>query len=93
MDVTYSLRPTATGHRLSRGKLESALDYPGPDAIEYGRRLVGFLSQVSGAQLYVFDKTGNIVETKTYRAGLPPPANSLVTMLSGTENTQTGVST
>ncbi len=52
--------------------------------------MVGFLAQVSGAELYLFNQAGDIVETKTYRAGVPPPANSMVAMLSGTEDMQTG---
>lgn len=43
--------------------------------------MVGFLAQVTGAELRIYDRAGDVIETKIFREGVPPPEKSLVNML------------
>jgi len=38
---------------------------------EYAVRMVGFLSQRDGSELRILDRDGNLIETRTFRAGVP----------------------
>jgi hypothetical protein len=77
----YVLKETREGFLLSGGALDSPLLYPAPDGVEYARRMVGFLSQVSGSELTIYDLAENIIEVKTFREGVSPAEKSMVTML------------
>jgi hypothetical protein len=66
MDL-YELRSIETGFKLSGGKLGEPMIYresePAP-AIH----LVGFLSQRDGSELRVFDRAGQLIQTRNFRA-------------------------
>ncbi len=72
----FELRRCGDGYDLSGGQLEETLHYPEPDAIEYAKRVVGFLAQVSGRELRVHDGD-NLIETKTYLEGVRPDKGEL----------------
>jgi hypothetical protein len=75
----YDLLADAEGWELSGPALENELRYPlTEDGIESAKRMVGFLSQVTGAELRIHGAgSAGIIETKTYRRGVRPTKNDL----------------
>lgn len=69
---TYELRVVERGFELRGGKLEEPMVYrenePAP-AIH----LVGFLSQRDGSQLRVFDRSGQLIQTRLFQATMVMP--------------------
>jgi len=76
MDV-YEFRPVDNGYVLNGGRLDAPLHYPEKDAREYAQRMVGFLSQLNGAEFNVFDSAGVKIETKIYRHSIRPSKSEL----------------
>lgn len=68
----YELRSIESGFELSGGKLKQPLIYresaPAP-AIH----LVGFLSQRNGSELHVFDRAGELIQTRRFQATIIMP--------------------
>jgi hypothetical protein len=75
----YDLAADAEGWELRGPALDKELRYPpSEDGIESAKRMVGFLAQVTGAELRIhgLGNTG-IIETKTYPRGMRPKKNDL----------------
>ena len=74
--MIYDLRSRGESYELSGGRLSQPLKYSEPDAIEYATRMVGFLSQITGGELRIFDSAGELQATKHFRASVPPRSKS-----------------
>jgi hypothetical protein len=75
--VIFELRKKGDGYELSGGQLTAPLQFPEKDAFEYATRMVGFLAQVTGAELHVYDSRGMLAVTKTFREGVRPTKGEL----------------
>ncbi|MEY2502569.1 MAG: hypothetical protein QOI07_2903 [Verrucomicrobiota bacterium] len=70
--MIYDLRQSGSGYELTGGLLDEPHRYGDPDAVEYTTRIVGFLAQVTGAELRVSSAADELVGTKRFRVGIPP---------------------
>ena len=74
----YELRRDAGGYLLSGGRLEEPLRYSSDqEPIETAKRMVGFLSQYSGAELHIYNEAGDLIDTKTYEKKAHPAGSDL----------------
>ena len=78
LPIYYLRSDTESGHELSGGRLTKELRYPRDrHGVESAKRLVGFLSQITGAELRICDERGELIETRIFREGVAPSKNEL----------------
>lgn len=71
----FELRPAGEGWELKGGKLDKPMQYGDGEGRDAAIRVVGFLSQLGGSVLRIFDAEGNEVETQRREAsGVSPGA-------------------
>ena len=75
----YELKRRAGSvYQLSGGRLTEAIVYPDDDeAIGSVKPMIGFLAQLTGAELRIFDENEKPIETKIYRPGVRPSEKEL----------------
>ena len=75
----YELRKMAGNvWQLAGGELKEPLRYAEEQGGSDGaKRMVGFLAQLTGAEMRIYNEAGSLIETKMFREGVRPGERKL----------------
>jgi hypothetical protein len=68
----FELRPVRDGFELSGGPLDKPLVFH-EEGMRQGMHMAGFLSQLVGGELRIFNAVGELIETRTFEPEIVMP--------------------